>query len=165
MPKCVRTSGVHPNLLGLAAPARESGNVELKDRGLRKKKVLLVDDDSEFREIAAYRLAADDFEVTHADNGAQAVDKLVGETFDAVIVDLLMPEMDGIAFIEHLKVRHPKLARRVIIVTARRSQYTERLSGSFVCAVLEKQALVVERLVRVTTTCIETAEAAGDQKY
>jgi two-component system, cell cycle response regulator len=57
--------------------------------------VLLVDDDAINRMVLARRLERDGHRVTAAENGLQALDLLHAEPFDIVLLDVLMPELDG----------------------------------------------------------------------
>lgn len=59
--------------------------------------ILVVDDDAPLREVVRYALTRAGFEVTEAADGAQALRTLATRTFDLVVLDVLMPEMDGLA--------------------------------------------------------------------
>ena len=72
-------------------------------------KVLLVDDEVEFVETLAERLRTRGFDVDVATSGTQAVEKTKSTTFNAVVVDFVMPMMDGIETIKALKKVNPEL--------------------------------------------------------
>ena len=60
------------------------------------KKVLLVDDDEDLREaLAEQLLSTDDFDVFEARNGAEAIEKAKGDTFDLLVLDVGLPDTDG----------------------------------------------------------------------
>ncbi len=82
---------------------------------MNKKKVLLVDDERDFIDTMAERLAFRGFETSVAYNGSDALDMCQNETFDCVILDLNMPGMDGITVLGHLRERSPHL--NVVILT------------------------------------------------
>lgn len=65
-------------------------------------KVLLVDDEKEFTETLSERLRLRDLEVVTASSGDEAIDLAGQHRFDAVILDLQMPGMDGIETLRHL---------------------------------------------------------------
>lgn len=74
-------------------------------------RVLIVDDDPDYRMMLRMQL-----EIRHhldvvgeASDGAEALDWLGGEQPDAVVLDLMMPGMDGYETIVHLRDRHPDL--------------------------------------------------------
>jgi DNA-binding NtrC family response regulator len=72
-----------------------------------KIRVLLVDDEREFVDLLAERLEARDFEVVTAGSGPEAVEKMrMGET-DVVVLDVLMPGMDGLETLKELKKLQP----------------------------------------------------------
>jgi two-component system KDP operon response regulator KdpE len=73
--------------------------------GMSEGRLLLVDDDSAHLDALIDRLAADGFEVTRAANGAEALKKLDESWPDMVILDLMMPEMDGQTLATKIKSR------------------------------------------------------------
>jgi CheY-like chemotaxis protein len=79
--------------------------------------VLVVDDVAVDRHKAAAIIAQElGWRVTHADNGQAALEAVERERPDVVLTDLQMPEMDGLALVEALHVRHPFLP--VVLMTA-----------------------------------------------
>ncbi|MCP4579234.1 MAG: response regulator [Deltaproteobacteria bacterium] len=78
-------------------------------------KVLLVDDEKEFLEIMAERMSARDMSVTTTTSPKDALIKAQEESYDAIILDLMMPEMDGLETLKELKKNNPDL--QVILLT------------------------------------------------
>ncbi len=78
-------------------------------------KVLLVDDEKDFLEVMAERMATRGIEVSTASSAAEAVSLAEKESFDAIIVDLMMPEMDGLEALKLLKKEKPE--SQVILLT------------------------------------------------
>jgi DNA-binding NtrC family response regulator len=78
-------------------------------------RVLLVDDEEEFVEVLADRLEARDLEVETAENGQTALAKAGQKVFDAILLDLAMPGMDGIETLKGLLGINPDL--QVILLT------------------------------------------------
>lgn len=76
-----------------------------------KARVLVVDDAAVFRRLLTDTLSADpELEVAAAAvNGRAALDKLATTPVDAVVLDVEMPELDGIATLKELRRRHPRL--------------------------------------------------------
>jgi serine phosphatase RsbU (regulator of sigma subunit)/CheY-like chemotaxis protein len=70
--------------------------------------LLVVDDNSMNRIMLSRYIAKLGYQAAQAENGRQALDKLQGEPFDLVLLDVEMPEMDGYAVLEHLKA-NPRL--------------------------------------------------------
>lgn len=67
------------------------------------KRVLVVDDASLVRRFYREALEHAGFEVDEALNGVEALEKLLGDSFDLVIVDINMPQMDGFTFMKALR--------------------------------------------------------------
>jgi two-component system chemotaxis response regulator CheY len=67
------------------------------------KKVLIVDDSVTIRQMVAFTLRESHFDVVEAENGADAIKKLVGHKPDLIVTDLNMPVMDGLTFIRNAR--------------------------------------------------------------
>jgi len=72
-----------------------------------KPRVLLVDDEEELVQTLSERLTLRDYDVSTAQSGQDAVDKLKGYNFDVVILDVAMPGMDGIEALREIKKIKP----------------------------------------------------------
>ena len=70
---------------------------------MSRPKVLLVDDDSDVRRLIAIGLNQRGFEVRLAANGAEAVERIRSERPDVVLLDWLLPLMDGGQVLQHLQ--------------------------------------------------------------
>lgn len=71
--------------------------------------VLIVDDEEEVRESVARVLARADYEVQTADDGDAGLEAFRKSPADVVITDIIMPEMNGIEFINALRKEYPKV--------------------------------------------------------
>ena len=78
-------------------------------------KILLVDDEKDFLDIMAERMNAWGLEVATTTSAEDALDKVKEETFDAVIMDLMMPEMDGFKALKLFKASQPDIS--IILLT------------------------------------------------
>jgi DNA-binding NtrC family response regulator len=78
-------------------------------------KVLLVDDEKDFLDIMAERMAARGMDVATAGSAEDALKMVIAETYDAVIMDLMMPEMDGFKALKLFKKLQPDLS--IILLT------------------------------------------------
>lgn len=83
------------------------------------KRILLVDDRAEFVAIMAERLRQRGYEVAVANDGPAALEAMRRQRFDGVVLDLVMPGMDGIETLTHIKELDP--AVRVIVLTGHAS--------------------------------------------
>jgi two-component system, OmpR family, response regulator CpxR len=78
-------------------------------------KILVVDDEVDFTEPLAERLAARDFSVDTASSGDEAVEKVEASEVDLVILDVLMPGKDGVETLREIKSKKPLV--EVIMLT------------------------------------------------
>jgi DNA-binding NtrC family response regulator len=83
-------------------------------------KILVVDDEQSMAQFLGIVLRKEGYQVTTSSNGKDALEKVRGESFDAVITDIRMPGMDGIQLLEGIKKIDPTLP--VVIMTAYASQ-------------------------------------------
>ena len=79
-------------------------------------RVLIVDDEKDFLDIMAERMGARDMDVSTAASAEDALKMVQTESYDAVIIDFLMPEMDGFTALKMFKESRPDLS--VILLTA-----------------------------------------------
>lgn len=88
-------------------------------------KILLVDDEPDILEIISYNLTAQGYNVITANNGVQAVKKAKKEQPHLIILDVMMPEMDGIEACEQIR-KIPELENTLItFLTARGEDYSQ----------------------------------------
>jgi len=78
-------------------------------------KVLLVDDEQDFLDSLAERMRARGMDVSTATSAEEAIRKAEAESYDAIILDLMMPEMDGIEILKAIKQKRPDVG--VILLT------------------------------------------------
>ena len=79
-------------------------------------KVLIVDDEKDFLDIMAERMGARGVEVSTTTSAENALKMVRKETYDVVIMDLMMPEMDGFKALKLFKETRPDLP--IILLTA-----------------------------------------------
>jgi phosphoglycerate-specific signal transduction histidine kinase len=80
-------------------------------------RVLVVDDEPEIAELVAEHLRRDGLTVEIVSSGRLALARLKNQTFDVIVSDLRMPDLDGRALVDALREQHPELARRVVLIT------------------------------------------------
>jgi len=81
------------------------------------KRVLIVDDSPTIRKFLGYVLRRRDYATEEAEDGLDAMEKLSNYEIDLVIVDLNMPNMDGISFVKSLRSSYYNLDLPVIMLT------------------------------------------------
>lgn len=86
--------------------------------------ILLVDDEPDILEIVGYNLAAEGYQIVTAKNGIEAIAKAKKDMPQLIIMDVMMPEMDGIEACEQIR-KIPELSETVItFLTARNEDYS-----------------------------------------
>ena len=83
------------------------------------KKILVADDEEQLALALKIRLQSQGYEVTTVNNGQQAVERAIQEQPDLVILDVLMPVMDGYSCLRELNAHFGRGKIPVIILTAR----------------------------------------------
>ncbi|MBP0904824.1 response regulator transcription factor [Mariniflexile gromovii] len=88
-------------------------------------KILLVDDEPDILEIVGYNLTSEGYQVITAENGSEGVKKAKKELPNLIILDVMMPEMDGIEACELIR-KHPDLQNTLVVfLTARGEDYSQ----------------------------------------
>ena len=88
-------------------------------------KILLVDDEPDILEILSYNLKAEGYQISTASNGVEAVKKAKKHLPHLIIMDVMMPEMDGIEACEKIRIL-PQLKDTIItFLTARGEDYSQ----------------------------------------
>jgi DNA-binding response OmpR family regulator len=82
------------------------------------KKVLIVDDDEGIRVMVERVLRREHFEVDTARDGFEAIEKLAHNDYKAILLDLMMPRVDGLDVLRFLQEQRPDLEPAVIVMTA-----------------------------------------------
>jgi GAF domain-containing protein/CheY-like chemotaxis protein len=123
----------------LTKPIDRERLVTVLDKHRRDLPVLVVDDDATVRQLLRRMLEAEGYAVIEAENGRAALGALSDARPSVVLLDLMMPEMDGFEFVAELRRHEPWRAIPVIVITARDLSHEdrERLNG-YVQKILQK---------------------------
>jgi CheY-like chemotaxis protein len=124
--------------------------------------VLLVDDEAENRELMAKVLQKSGWAVSEASNGQQALDMVSMTRPHLILLDLMMPVMDGFGFLAALRARPEWAHIPVIVITAKdlTAEDRARLAGS-VEEVFEKNAYTREQLLTHVRDAVATCRAGA----
>ena len=88
-------------------------------------RILLVDDEPDILEILEYNLTAEGYQVEKAINGIEALEKAATWKPHLVLLDVMMPEMDGIETCEQLRKRATSSNLAIVFLTARSEDFTQ----------------------------------------
>jgi DNA-binding response OmpR family regulator len=83
----------------------------------RKKKILLLDDDPSMQRLVRAILKREGFLVDVFLTGREAIAAIDKGSYDALLLDLMMPHEGGITVIRHIRKKQPALLRRVLLLT------------------------------------------------
>jgi CheY-like chemotaxis protein len=81
-------------------------------------RVLVIDDDEALRELVIRVVKQAGYQVDAVGDGQAGLERLAERAYDVILSDVRMPGMDGIAFYQEVRRRHPAQADRIILVTA-----------------------------------------------
>lgn len=82
------------------------------------KRILVVDDEREFLDLLQYRLAGEQYEVTCAGSGSEALEQARKSAPDLILMDLLLPDLDGISVVEILRRQPATRSTPIIMISA-----------------------------------------------
>jgi DNA-binding response OmpR family regulator len=116
------------------AAVRPNGETETAEQ----KRLLVVDDDAMSAELVAVFGRRLGMLVDLAVNGRQGIEKIATTRYDAIVLDLLMPGIDGFGVLEYLDRCQPDVLTRTIISSGLPEKYRERVARYGVCGVLPK---------------------------
>jgi CheY-like chemotaxis protein len=108
--------------------------------------VLVVEDDGPTREVIKRTLERDGWAVTEADNGRRGLQSVARQVPDLILLDLMMPEMDGFEFVAELRKSDSGRRIPVVVVTAKDLSEDERRKLGGVKRVLHKGSFSREEL-------------------
>ena len=99
-------------------PEEHSPDVRSEARRPTGPKLLVVDDNATNRNMLSRRLQRQGYVVEEARHGSEALDRVAGEDFDLVLLDIMMPVMDGFEVLAHMKQDRRMRAIPVVVISA-----------------------------------------------
>ena len=93
-----------------------------------KKHILVVEDDEAIMELIVYNLAKENFEVSCAESGEEALQSVVARKPDLVLLDLMLPEIDGLEVCKRIRAGSSTRSIPIIMVTAK-GEETDVVTG------------------------------------
>ena len=128
-----------------------TGTVLANSRGeINAGKVLIVDDEDSIRFLVMKVLERRGFIVESARDGVEAIEKIEAGQFDAMVLDVMMPRVDGFAVYDHLVQSNSSLSGRTVVLTAYPQTALSRFKKT--CQVLAKP-FDLQHLLDAVTSC------------
>jgi DNA-binding response OmpR family regulator len=115
-----------------------AGTMSRVDPPGRRWSVLVVDDDPGVQGLFSTLLMRDGFSVDCAPNGRLAFEYLKRRSYSVILLDLMMPDVNGFELLERLERESPALLRRVIVLTGASQRVVEGLDESRVWGLIRK---------------------------
>ena len=129
---------------------------------MAKRKILLVDDEVDFLEIMKIRLEANGYEVITANNGKEALDIFKNDKPAALLLDIMMPEIDGLSVLRQIRAQDAIVP--IFIVTAFSNEERVKTAGKLNATgfIVKTQDLAKE--IKNITAAIDIAEKYGGKR-
>ena len=116
------------------------------------RRVLIIEDETDIREDIADILAEEGFNVATAENGADGLKKLRSGLFCVVLLDLMMPVLDGWAFRAE-QVKDTKIANVPVVVVSGDGHVEQKVTSLKAAGYLKKPFAVDDLMEMVTRFC------------
>ena len=123
-------------------------------------RVLVVDDDQSIRQLVCTIARRQGVEAECVADGAEAIEKLGENEYALILLDLMMPRVDGFAVIEYLRDHPPSAKPIVLVVTAYADQKFKKVDPDIVAGVVRKPFEVAD-LGNLIRLCVDTADEAA----
>lgn len=129
------------------------------------KKILLIDDEQDILEILSYNLEKEGYEVFTAMNGNEGIEKAIQIIPDLILLDVMMPEKDGIETCQDLR-KIKKLDKSLIVFLSARSEEFSQLAGfqaganDYVVKIIKPKILIskINALLKLTSQVSDSAK-------
>src|SRR5436309_2218551 len=114
-----------------------------------KPRALVVDDDEPIRALLVNLVEHLDFAVDSARDGAEAIARLDDDGYDVILLDLMMPRVDGWAVLDHMSLAEPDRLRHTIVALSPKWNAIRTVSRR------------TSRTRRFSSTCVSTRETSS----
>ena len=115
--------------------------------------ILVVEDDPAIRRLVKMVLTREGYNVETASDGVEAVLKLGLSDYDVIILDLMMPNLDGFSLIDTLAASDPERLKRIIVTSAASPNVIKERMNGRPFAVLPKP-FDIKMLVQYVSSCL-----------
>lgn len=119
-------------------------------------KALVVEDDKNTRRMICVVLAQEGFEACEAVDGVDAIEEVRNGGYALVVLDLRMPNIDGVGVMEYIRRHRPSALRNILVTSALPPADMKRLCDPDICNILPKP-FDIEELRRLARQCASDA--------
>ena len=131
---------------------------------MSKKHIMIVEDDEALAEVLDYNLRQNTCDVTLVENGKNAVHQAARTTPDLVLLDLMLPGMDGIEVCRHLRTNFSTKHIPIILLTAKSEEIDQLIGFSVGADDYVTKPFSVNVLLQRIKTLLRSQEPQGDQR-
>ncbi|KIA88229.1 MULTISPECIES: response regulator transcription factor [Kaistella] len=132
---------------------------------MKQKKILLIDDEQDILEILSYNLEKEGYEVFTASNGNEGIEKAKQIIPDLILLDVMMPEKDGIETCQDLR-KIKELQKTLIVFLSARSEEFSQLAGfqaganDYIVKIIKPKVLIskVNALLQLTSQVSDSSK-------
>ena len=132
---------------------------------MKQKKILLIDDEPDILEILSYNLKKEGYEVSTATNGNEGIEKAKEIIPDLILLDVMMPEKDGIETCQDLR-KIKELQQTLIVFLSARSEEFSQLAGfqaganDYVVKIIKPKILIskINALLQLTSRVSDSSK-------
>jgi two-component system, NtrC family, response regulator PilR len=122
-------------------------------------RVLIADDDQSIRQLLGTIITREHINVDLAADGLEAIERIKERDYSVILLDLMMPRMDGFGVVEYLKNHPPALKPVIIVISAYADQKFKAIDSDMVSGILRKPFEVAE-IGGLVKLCISGIDAA-----
>lgn len=115
---------------------------------------LVVDDDPGLQGLFFTLLGREGFSVFSARDGRMAFESIKRGSYSVILLDLMMPDVNGFELLDRLHRESPSLLRRIIVLTGASQAMVDRLDAARVWGVIRKP-FDIDELLRATRSCAQ----------
>ena len=116
-------------------------------------RILVADDDRALQVLLNVILTRAGFEVDFATSGHDALQRAVADHYDAIMLDLIFPDLSGIEILNRLEQQRPGSLRKVIVLTGASRGVVDQVDPARIHALLRKP-FDIQDVVRLTAECV-----------
>lgn len=140
-------------------------NFDQQNSKMNSKKILLIDDEMDILEILSYNLEKEGYDIYTATNGNEGIDKAKEIVPDLILLDVMMPEKDGIETCQELR-KIKELQKTLIVFLSARSEEFSQLAGfqaganDYIVKLIKPKILIskVNALLQLTSQVSDTSK-------
>ena len=122
------------------------------------RKILVIDDDLAIRVLLQAVLKRMKFEVELAEDGQVGLEKLRHDGYDLILLDLMMPRVNGYEFIEKIGKDYPQTRPHIVVFTAAGKRGVDKIPADAVCNSILKP-FDLDKFIEIIANCIERSHS------